>query len=113
MDELIKRQELSDEIQRIYDKHYTEANSQTVHDIFHAVLKRIDKAKAVDAAPIVHGHWVTNIYDRDFVRIDKDGFPEKSCYCSVCGDWLTASDEYAVRGYYCPNCGAKMDEKEN
>lgn len=32
--------------------------------------------------------------------------------CSVCGDWLSASDEYLVKGNYCPNCGAKMENKE-
>lgn len=83
-----------------------------VNGIIYVPFGEISKAPTVDAEPVVHGHWVTNIYDRDFVRFDKDGFPEKSCYCSVCGDWLTASDEYAVRGYYCPNCGAKMDETE-
>ena len=36
------------------------------------------------------------------------GIPQDSCYCSACGDWLTASDEYAVNGNYCPNCGADM-----
>ena len=39
---------------------------------------------------------------------DKDGDTTDSCYCSICGDWLTASDEYAARGWFCPNCGAKM-----
>lgn len=36
----------------------------------------------------------------------KNGCPVSSCYCSECGEWLTASDEYYVRGNFCPNCGS-------
>lgn len=34
--------------------------------------------------------------------------PSKSCWCSNCKEWLTASDEYPVEGAFCPNCGADM-----
>lgn len=37
--------------------------------------------------------------------------PSHSAYCSECGEWLTASDEYPVTGLYCPNCGARMDKE--
>lgn len=30
--------------------------------------------------------------------------------CSNCGRWLTASDEYACDGKYCPACGCEMIE---
>lgn len=110
MDELIKRNDLLKEICG-WCTNYV-ADTPICEEKECAYTLCVKSAPTVDAEPVVHGHWVTNIYDRDFVRIDKDGFPEKSCYCSVCGDWLTASDEYAVRGYYCPNCGAKMDETE-
>lgn len=43
---------------------------------------------------------------------ENDGCPEKSCYCSVCEEWLVASDEYPCIGNYCPNCGAKMKGDE-
>lgn len=50
---------------------------------------------AVDAQPVVHGHWV---YDHwcEFK-------------CSNCGEWSN-SKPYKGREKYCPNCGAKMDE---
>ena len=41
----------------------------------------------------------------------KDGMTVESVRCSECDEWLTASDEYACNGNYCPNCGAKMDER--
>ena len=53
------------------------------------------------------GHWVS-VNDGDVVAIDNDGFPERTCFCSECKKYLTASDEYAVYGRYCPFCGAKM-----
>ena len=52
------------------------------------------------------GEWIDA--DGANVPLDKDGDTTDSCYCSICGDWLTASDEYAARGWFCPNCGAKM-----
>ena len=37
-----------------------------------------------------------------------NGEPYASCFCSVCGEWLVASDEYPVKGNFCPNCGCQM-----
>lgn len=53
------------------------------------------------------GKWISDTDDEPVVI--KDGFPDKSCYCSECREWLVASDEYAVKGNYCPNCGARME----
>lgn len=54
------------------------------------------------------GEWVdSNGQPVGFDKMNK-GCPEKSCYCSVCGEWLTASNEYPCYGYYCPKCGARM-----
>ena len=66
-----------------------------------------------DVQPVRHGRWISDSPGKRFgtvVRLDKDGCPVGSCHCSECGEWLTASDEYPVIGYYCPNCGAKMTE---
>lgn len=119
MSDLISRKELLTEIQRIYNEHYQNANNQTIHDIFYAVFKRIDRAKGAKDEPIiihkptksefrrmaiqmgyeriVHGHWV---YDHwcEFK-------------CSNCGGWSN-SEPYRGREKYCPNCGANMDESK-
>lgn len=55
------------------------------------------------------GKWIGEYKE---VTINKDGNVTGSCHCSVCGDWLTGSDEYTTRGRYCPNCGAKMEVEE-
>ena len=42
------------------------------------------------------------------VPLNEDGETTNSCWCSECGEWLVASDEYPTKGNFCPNCGAGM-----
>lgn len=58
--------------------------------------------------PVRHGRWLSMDTEK-VIAMDDDGCPVDSCRCSECGDWLTGSDEYMVRGRFCPNCGARMD----
>lgn len=56
----------------------------------------IDSQPTIDAAPVVHGYW-------------EDSFDGITPFCSAC--------HISHRGFnrtpnYCPNCGAKMDLKE-
>ena len=56
------------------------------------------------------GHWISvNTGKQCHI---KDGMTTESVKCSECDEWLTASDEYACNGNYCPNCGAKMEVEE-
>ena len=70
-------------------------------------------------AQVRHGRWLDRpknqgLKDEEIGTVGMvDGEPWSSCYCSECGEWLVASDEYAVKGNYCPNCGAKMDGGED
>ena len=57
------------------------------------------------------GEWIDA--DGNKVGLDADGHPLDSCWCSNCGKWLVASDEYGVLGKFCPNCGAKIQKGEN
>ena len=51
-------------------------------------------------APVIHAHWIP---------IESQLHIEKSGACSECGEaWIISDTEYF---YYCPNCGAKMDEE--
>lgn len=78
-------------------------------NVFLASMSLAD-VQTVDAVPVVHGRWIDS--KGNVVAIDTYGCPVRSCNCSVCGDWLTASDEYACVGNYCPNCGADMRDGE-
>ena len=63
--------------------------------------KTIEETPTIDAVPVVHGRW------------NDDGLDIK---CTVCAKRFD-DDLYWIQGHYvvpnyCPNCGAKMDAKE-
>lgn len=60
------------------------------------LANRIEALPMEDVAPVVHGRWV------------EYQIPPIVC-CSNC-DWATDVKEKNFQ--YCPNCGAKMNEKE-
>ena len=66
---------------------------------YFTVKRDIESFPTVDVAPVVHGRWETNSDRPD------------SLICSVCkcGFDMWKHDPHN----YCPNCGAKMDEREN
>lgn len=66
----------------------------------HMILKmEVEKVardlEAADVAPVVHGRWEVDEFGR--------------C-CSACKEYIP--DDFAP-SEYCPNCGAKMDVKED
>ena len=58
-----------------------------------SVLEYAENLPAADVAPVVHARWKR--YEKNLGE------------CSECGEIVS------VRNNYCPNCGAKMDEKED
>lgn len=59
----------------------------------------IEALPAVDAVPVVHARWIDPC-------VNKYGHP---CHhCSACRFKASQKDRN-----FCPNCGARMDEKEN
>ena len=86
--------------------HY-EDNIRAAADIIEAQAKRIEE---LEAQMPKEGEWIDDNGAK--VPLDRDGYTTGWCQCSVCGDWLIASDEYEVRGRYCPNCGSRMAKGE-
>ena len=74
------------------------------------MLNKINEISTDNISSIIFGTWVTDLDSMKKVPWDEQNehCPAYSCYCSVCGDWLTASDEYPAKGNFCPNCGATM-----
>ena len=75
------------------------------------ILAIVDAQPTADVVEMRHGRWVNE--NKNPVPWDEcnSKCPSHSAYCSECGEWLTASDEYPVTGLYCPNCGALMDKE--
>lgn len=59
------------------------------------INREIETLPTADVAPVVHGRWIAT--------------HDEFCSCSLC-----KYPVYVAWGQtnYCPNCGAKMDEKE-
>lgn len=67
----------------------------------------IESTPTVDADPVVHAHWIPE-------------FPNKRTgkaywhVCSECGKSVYNNRQVSIdemRYYFCPHCGAKMDEE--
>lgn len=81
MDEYIDREEV---FMKLMQDGCSAKNLQSISDI-----------PGADVAPVVHAHW-------------NDSFDGITPYCFACG----MSHRCLIRTPdYCPNCGAKMDEK--
>lgn len=75
------------------------AKTSVAHDIFCVCNSLIEKAPVIDAAPVVHGKWIS-----------PDTF---NCHCSICGEQPEREQGESVPLYdYCPYCGARMDGGE-
>lgn len=66
-----------------------------------AVAEEVDYIPRADVAPVVHGRWAPSEGNPGFL------------VCSACGDCYVV-DEWAdgKKWMYCPNCGAKIDGKD-
>lgn len=83
------------------DQIYT--NGSELIQVFR-VMQWVEHERALDAEPIRHGHWEKSKDDNDRWR------------CSHCGNVYIGfngiDSTFAEICYYCPHCGAKMDEVE-
>ena len=71
------------------------------------ILDLVDSIPTVDAVPVAHGRWIER----------EDPMLDTYYTCSACGeDFYIEQTGEPVKDLftytYCPNCGAKMDEKE-
>ena len=122
MAKYIDREDLVEWLKRIPLKELSDGRGLCrviFEDDFKRAIKKIPKGIIVDVSQVRHGRWLDRpknqgLKDEEIGTVGMVyGEPWSSCYCSECGEWLVASDEYAVKGNYCPNCGAKMDGGED
>lgn len=88
-------------------KHYSwwEGGSQemTLDEAKRNLDTIIDLQPTIDAEPVKHGQWVHNKWSN--MRHDYS--------CSLCGCRIEGVDPFSLSAtayYYCPECGATMDE---
>lgn len=63
-------------------------------EVLRLAIRRVNKLPAVDAEPVRHGKW---IYREEGLTYWWE--------CSICSDYESKKTPY------CPNCGARMDER--
>lgn len=63
-------------------------------DMLCRIKLALNRLPSADVVEVRHGQWIGKIYK-----------------CSLCGKWVDPLQGDADMNY-CPNCGAKMDEKE-
>lgn len=101
----------ADKLKDLEELEYKYFSSQAAVPFYEAdkVWEILEAAPTISYEELVpHGRWVDE--RGNAVPFEDGGIcPVSWCKCSVCGEYLTASDEYSVTGRYCPNCGAKMD----
>lgn len=68
-------------------------------------LIEIEEAPTIDAAPVVHGQW-QDIHEGKTIRCTH-------CFSWVKSDCIEGKDPAFSLPNYCPNCGAKMDRKDD
>ena len=99
----------ADALKAYITKGYEEMKSEFKTDKYRGIAKLvtesfcmdIDEAPTIDAVPVKHGHWI------EIEHGTVHG------YCSNCG-WKSHLYEDDVVGMpYCPNCGARMGERED
>ena len=86
-----------------------------IEDLVVSIMMTIQEQPKVDAVPVRHGRWIEHTmsemtgYDPALSGDD----PVCSYSCSVCGEDCYVSDTGDdILSNYCPNCGAKMDERK-
>lgn len=70
-----------------------------IENLVVSIMMTIQEQPTVDAVPVVHGKWI----DETFKPWGLVHHPFK---CNLCGEHAEFDSTY------CPNCGAKMDERK-
>lgn len=102
------------QMQEYYEKRAKEAHmtgDRVVCVTWHDAVFLIKSAPTADAVLVRHGKWIKhNTYHGD----DVSGFIDPDWRCSECGRQANVNAWFMYDlTDYCPNCGAKMDEKSS
>lgn len=110
MDDLISRAAAIEYLMTNMGWHDEDGYEVDDADEKHAIIADlVNGIPAVDAAPVVHGRWIT--YPE---CLGYDGaYHDEHIVCSACHSVWNIIDNDTLRFNYCPACGAKMDGEVN
>ena len=74
---------------------------------YNIAIYAVKDAPTVDAVPVRHGWWITNKYNQTVCSECKSPALEVMTGCIV------ARHLEPYKTHFCPNCGTRMDGKEN
>ena len=99
MNDYIKREDAVEKIKADCDRF--DHIPKRVVDFFTLGMESVPSA---DVEPVRHGHW----------KVVNDSYGGKAyiCECSECEDTVWVYKDADRKWNYCPNCGARMDGKE-
>ena len=76
-----------------------------------AVLKRITQFSTEEGSSVVCRPLYSDVNNMPSVT-QKSGEWDRSCTCSVCGQWrILESEKNGGKYKFCPNCGARMESE--
>lgn len=102
MVELVDVNEAREQMLKLLDHHLVMKN-YAADNATQDCIEVLNELPIIDAQPVVHGRWIESVIERTMGALN--GYK-----CSVCGhEKIGRTCLYN----YCPECGAKMDEKVN
>ena len=105
--DLISRSALLEALDKLYMAALRKTGNsvETIYELDHLAMLVRD-APAVDAEPVRHGRWG---------KFEKTKHKTvcSECKCPVPFKKQASGYHLAWKSNYCPNCGAKMEEKDN
>lgn len=90
-----------------YQDVLTILSADDTNDRANEIIDVFDNLPAADVAPIVHSSWE----EIEMETVTHHSFLKYRFRCMHCGG-NTPLGAYVIAPDYCPNCGAKMDGKE-
>ncbi len=119
MPEYIEREGVEKIIKKLYQEPKYHHTDEDFYAGVCAVAGGLATLPTADVAAVKHGEWLTKEYqygkdNEGDEWVEKTAEQGDCAYCSLClKDALLNGGEEYVLSNYCPNCGAKMDGKEN
>ena len=105
MDDLISRAAAIDVIGKMIHEYREKGEDDLADGMILARRYGIKQLPAVDAAPVVHGRWIS--YPECLAY--ENALHDDHIVCSACQSVWNIIDNDTECFDYCPTCGAKMD----